>query len=43
MERPGAGLQTLQLGFNRTENPWVAAQRFIDQNELEQVCKERPP
>jgi phospholipase A-2-activating protein len=37
LERPGAGLQTLQLGFNRTENPWIAAQRFIDQNGLEQV------
>jgi hypothetical protein len=27
---------TLQLGYNNGENPFVAAQRFIDQNSMEQ-------
>ena len=30
------GVVTLQLGYNDLENPFVAAQRFIDQNELDQ-------
>ena len=33
METP-MGVQTLQLGFNTGENPYVAANRFIEQNEL---------
>eukprot|EP01037_Dinobryon_pediforme_P038587 gene38587-46697_t len=30
------GLQSLRLGYNNGENPFVAAQRFINQNELPQ-------
>jgi len=30
------GVQTLQLGHNNGENPFVAAQRFIDANEMSQ-------
>jgi hypothetical protein len=30
------GLRTLQLGYNNAENPFVAAQRFINENTLEQ-------
>jgi len=30
------GLVTLQLGYNELENPFVSAQRFIDQNSLDQ-------
>jgi phospholipase A-2-activating protein len=30
------GLRNLQLGYNNGENPFVAAQRFIDSNELNQ-------
>lgn len=30
------GVQTLQIGYNDGDNPFVAAQTFIDQNELPQ-------
>jgi hypothetical protein len=30
------GLVTLQLGYNELENPFISAQRFIDQNQLDQ-------
>lgn len=33
----GMGLQKLQLGYSNGENPFVAAQRFIDANMLDQV------
>lgn len=35
IETPG-GLRKLDLGYNNGENPFAAAQRFINQNELEQ-------
>ena len=35
METP-RGLRSLNLGYNNGENPFVAAQRFINQNELGQ-------
>eukprot|EP01036_Dinobryon_divergens_P030892 gene30892-40205_t len=35
MDTPG-GLRTLNLGYNNGENPFVAAQRFINQNEIGQ-------
>ena len=31
------GLKTLKLGYNNQENPFIAAQRFIDANGLSQV------
>ena len=34
MSAPGGGVRTLKLGYNDGENPFVAARRFIDQNEL---------
>ena len=36
MEAPGGGAMKLTLGFNDNENPFIAAQRFVDQNELGQ-------
>jgi hypothetical protein len=36
MSAPGGGVVTYQLGFNDAENPFIAAQRFLDQNELDQ-------
>lgn len=30
------GVVTLQLGYNELENPFISAQRFIDQNQLDQ-------
>lgn len=30
------GVVTLQLGYNELENPFVAAQRFLDQNQMDQ-------
>ena len=30
------GVVTLQLGYNESENPFISAQRFIDQNQLDQ-------
>jgi hypothetical protein len=30
------GLVTLQLGYNDLENPFISAQRFLDQNQLDQ-------
>jgi phospholipase A-2-activating protein len=30
------GLRSLNLGYNNGENPFVAAQRFMNQNELGQ-------
>lgn len=35
LETP-TGLKSYKLGYNNGENPFVAAQRFIDQNELNQ-------
>jgi len=35
METPSHGVQTLQLGYNTGENPFVAAKRFIDENQLQ--------
>lgn len=37
LERPGQpGVQTLKIGYNDGENTFVAAQKFIDDNELSQ-------
>ena len=36
MEGAGGFVQTMKLGFNETENPFIAAQRFLDQNGLDQ-------
>lgn len=36
IDGPGGVPRTLQLGFNDMENPFIAAQRFINQNELQQ-------
>lgn len=36
VEGDGGGVRKLQIGYNNGENPFVAAQRFIDKNELPQ-------
>eukprot|EP00605_Chrysophyceae_sp_TOSAG23-4_P001333 GSChrysophyteH1.ASY1.ANO1.1450.1 assembled CDS len=36
MDGPGGSTLTMKLGFNDAENPFIAAQRFIDQNEIGQ-------
>lgn len=36
VEGVGGALRKLQIGYNNGENPFVAAQRFIDKNELPQ-------
>ena len=36
MDAPGGGTASLQLGFNDAENAFIAAQRFIEQNEIGQ-------
>eukprot|EP00584_Thalassiosira_punctigera_P002736 CAMPEP_0172529212 /NCGR_PEP_ID=MMETSP1067-20121228/3349_1 /TAXON_ID=265564 ORGANISM="Thalassiosira punctigera, Strain Tpunct2005C2" /NCGR_SAMPLE_ID=MMETSP1067 /ASSEMBLY_ACC=CAM_ASM_000444 /LENGTH=857 /DNA_ID=CAMNT_0013313225 /DNA_START=63 /DNA_END=2636 /DNA_ORIENTATION=+ len=33
---PGGGIQKLQIGYNNGENPFVTAQKFIDDNMLDQ-------
>jgi phospholipase A-2-activating protein len=33
---PGGGVQKLQIGYNNGENPFVAAQQFIDEHMLDQ-------
>ncbi|KAL9180234.1 hypothetical protein ACHAXT_008204 [Thalassiosira profunda] len=33
---PGGGVQTLQIGYNNGENPFVTAQAFIDEHMLDQ-------
>jgi phospholipase A-2-activating protein len=33
----GGGVKTLQCGYNNGDNPFVAAQKFIDDNELSQT------
>jgi len=35
METPSHGVETLQLGYNTGENQFVAAKRFIDENQLQ--------
>jgi len=34
MDNAAGGTVTLQLGYNNGENPFVAAKRFVDQNQL---------
>ena len=36
MEVPSGGVQTLKIGYNNGENPFLAASRFIEQNNLNQ-------
>lgn len=36
MEGPGGAVVTYRMGFNDTENPFIASQRFLDQNGLDQ-------
>ena len=36
VEGVGGAVNKLQIGYNNGENPFVAAQRFIDKNELPQ-------
>ena len=35
-ETPGGGVQTLQIGHNEGSSPWESAQRFLDENNMEQ-------
>lgn len=37
VEGVGGAVRKLQIGYNNGENPFVAAQRFIDKNELPQT------
>ena len=36
VDAPGGGVVSFKLGFNDNENPFIAAQRFVNQNELGQ-------
>ena len=36
VDQPGGGLQNLQIGYNNGDNPFVVAQQFIDEHQLDQ-------